>query len=730
MIALVAILLLAQAEPTPDAQAPAAQAPEASSDRWDAARTALDPAQHAGLEYLLAHMPEADRAGLDVHLVVENIDYAYRARQAAPWGAALPDEVFLDAVLPYASINERRDRWRKDFFERLAPLVAAARTPSEAAAILNNRIWELFGVKYSTARPKADQSPYESIEAGLASCTGLTVLLIDACRAVGVPARFVGTPLWADGSGNHSWVEVWDDGWHYTGAAEPTGDVLDRGWFADRAAQAVAGDPMRAIFATSWRRTPKHFPMVWKPGATDVPAVEVTARYTERRAVAEGMARLRVEVRDASGTRVARQVTVRERDADTVLYAGTSHDGGFDGNDLLTAVLPLGTRLTVEVEGREDAPMDFVLDADDTRVRFTREGASWMVTVQPPRAWLWAQHVERVRRERAAEMQAKLLRIGELEMRFDYRVFGDAPAGGRSLWISMHGGGGAPAAVNDQQWENQKGLYKPAEGVYLAPRAPTNTWNLWHEGHIDRFFDRLIEDLVVFEGVDPDRVYLMGYSAGGDGVYQLAPRMADRFAAAAMMAGHPNETQPDGLRNLPFTLHMGAEDGAYDRNRIAGEWQEKLAALEAADPGGYPHWVEIHAGKGHWMDRQDAAALPWMAKFTRERRPQRIVWLQDDVLHDRYYWLKVDAPVARSRVVVEREGQVFRIVEAGGYPSLTLRMDEQMVDFGEDVVVVGPDGAELFRGRVAADLEVLRRTLAERGTEAGMWPAELRVALQ
>ena len=72
----------------------------------------------------------------------------------------------------------------------------------------------------------------------MASCTGLSILLIDACRAVGVPARFVGTPLWSDGSGNHSWVEVWDDGWHFTGAAEPTGDALNKAWFTGRAAQA------------------------------------------------------------------------------------------------------------------------------------------------------------------------------------------------------------------------------------------------------------------------------------------------------------------------------------------------------------------------------------------------------------------------------------------------------------------------------------------------------------
>jgi len=714
------------------------QSAGAELDRWDAARDALEPSMHAGLEFLLEHMPEADLESLDVDLVVENVRYAYRARTEMPWGAAVPEAIFLNDVLPYALINERRDDWRKDFYERLAPLVAEAATASEAAAILNNRIWELFGVKYSTARPKADQSPYESIEAGLASCTGLTVLLVDACRAVGVPARLAGTPLWADGSGNHSWVEVWDDGWHFTGAAEPTGMDLDKGWFTDRAAQAVAGDALRAIYATSWKSTGRHFPMVWKRGSKEVHAVEVTARYVGEPPVPEGHGRLRILVFGPGGERLAVPVEVTRMvgGAEKRLLSATSHDGSYDGNDHLTTVLPLGIEGTIAVRipstparPGQGHGRTFRLDWDDTRAvfRITPDGIDFRL--EEPADRIWAQHVQRIRQERAAEMDAQTLRDGDLAMPFAYRVFGDAPDGGRSLYISMHGGGGAPKRVNDQQWENQKRLYEPAEGVYLAPRAPTDTWNLWHQGHIDAFFDRLIENLVVFEGVDPNRVYLMGYSAGGDGVYQLAPRMADRFAAAAMMAGHPNETKPDGLRNLPFTLHMGAEDGAYDRNRIAGEWRDKLAALQEADPEGYPHWVEIHEGKGHWMDRDDAAAVPWMADYTRDRRPRRIVWLQDDVVHDRFYWLKVDAPQARSLVVVERDGQVFRILEDGGYAALTLRMDEAMVDFGEEVVVVGPDGAELFRGMVARDVAVLEKTLAERGTRADMWPAELRVAL-
>jgi len=77
----------------------------------------------------------------------------------------------------------------------------------------------------------------------------------------------------------------------------------------------------------------------------------------------------------------------------------------------------------------------------------------------------------------ATEWRDKLIVRDTLSMRFEYKVFGEKPADGRSLYISLHGGGNTPPAVNDQQWRNQQNLYKPAEGVYVAPRAPTNTWN-------------------------------------------------------------------------------------------------------------------------------------------------------------------------------------------------------------------------------------------------------------
>ena len=326
------------------------------------------------------------------------------------------------------------------------------------------------------------------------------------------------------------------------------------------------------------------------------------------------------------------------------------------------------------------------------------------------------------------ELQAGVIVAGGARMPIWFTIRGEAPAGGRSLWISLHGGGSAPPEVNDQQWRNQQRLYAPEEGVYVAPRGPTDTWDLWHQAHMDPLVDRLIEDMVLVHGVNPDRVYLMGYSAGGDGVYQLGTRMADRFAAASMMAGHPNETKPDNLRNLPFAIFMGGQDAAFRRNEIAAEWKTELDALAAKDPGGYPHQVTIYPQHGHWMKRDDAVAVSWLAQFTRVTRPQRIVWLQDDVTEPRFYWLENPAPKAGQRVVARRDGQVITIEEADGVAELRVLLDDSMVDLDRPVKVVF-EGRTLFEGTVSRSEATVVRTLEDRGDPRMVFHAEIPVSL-
>jgi hypothetical protein len=729
--------------------------------------------QVEGMRFLVVHMPERDLRSLSAKFLLENVRLGYAAWNESPWKKAVSKEMFLNNILPYANINERRDAWRKEFREKFGPLVKDAKTPAMAAAILNQKVFPQLKVRYSTKRRKADQSPKESIESGLASCTGLSVILVDACRAVGVPARFVGTPLWTNKSGNHSWVEVWDDGWHFTGAAEPTGNDLDRAWFAGRAATAQRDHPLHAIFAVSYKRTPQTFPFPWDRTIDYVHAVNVTDRYT-RRAVKlpEGVGRVMFRAMHSGGSeRAAAKLKITD-EAGKVVFEGVTKDERFDANDHLTVPLRLGEEYKLEIRHSGKVIIETIKPAKDDQLfsfRLTAATAATSPTdkasasklIQSLQAYLklaaderpaldkqsfasaeltkedaaaaetllWQDHAARIRKERAAEMKARKITVGKLEMPFFYKIFGEKPKDGRSLYISMHGGGGAPKRVNDQQWENQKRLYSPAEGVYLVPRAATNTWNLWHQGHIDVMFDRLIENLIVFEDVDPDRVYLMGYSAGGDGVYQLAPRMADRFGAASMMAGHPNETVPLGLRNLPFSLHVGERDGAYSRNKIGQKWKDQLAALHKADPGGYEHWAKIYPGKGHWLNREDAAAVPWMAKRRRKLLPEKIVWKQDDVTHNRFYWLAVDDKNrhARSEVIATLDGQTID-VSSKQVERLTVRLNDAMLDLDRPITVTS-GGKTLFSGKVKRTASVLAKTLAERGDPKGIFHAEVTVDL-
>ena len=267
--------------------------------------------------------------------------------------------------------------------------------------------------------------------------------------------------------------------------------------------------------------------------------------------------------------------------------------------------------------------------------------------------------------------------------------------------------------------------------VPSVPRAPTDAWNLWHQAHIDQFFARLIENFIVLSNVNPNRVYVFGYSAGGDGVYQLAPRMADRWAAATMMAGHPNDASPLGLRNLPFAIHVGANDSPYKRNTVAKEWGEKLDALRRDDPQGYIHVTELHAGKAHWMDLEDRKAIPWMEQFTRDPLPARIVWHQSPVMHTRFYWLSLPSEQVKAgqEMVAERLAQTITLTSTTNVPELKILLNDAMLNL-DDSIMVRSGSSQLFSGRIHRTIGTLARTLSEYGDTNLTFSAEIKVTTE
>ena len=314
----------------------------------EAALAEAPAAQRDGMAFLIAHLPYRDLATAKKGMLLQNVNLAYQAAAARPWGKAIPSEVFDEYLLPYANLNEKREDWRPEFAAKFAPLVAAAKTPGEAAVILNNSIFDELNVHYHpTKRPKPDQAPSESREAGYASCTGLSILLVDACRSVGVPARVVGTPSWVvhntdkngNHGGNHTWVEVWDGQWKVLGASEKTS--LNDVWFLGNASNAIkmAGDPQHKIYAVTPGEQSTYFPLVWDPSIRYVTAEDVTKAYADRAKVA-------VKVAAPAGGPTAAHVTLRQKGR---LVA----DLDVDGSTELT--LSKGQTYQFEIKGTDEA---------------------------------------------------------------------------------------------------------------------------------------------------------------------------------------------------------------------------------------------------------------------------------------------------------------------------------------------------------------------------------------
>ena len=234
--------------------------------------------QQNEMAFLLKNMLDTDRETMDLELLKENVEYAHMVRQKYSWAKRLPEDVYLYDVLPYHVVDEVRDSWRKELYDIFSPAVDTCRTMYDAVCAVNANIPRLTGVDYNTKREKTNQSPRESMRQGMASCTGLAILLVDAYRSVGIPARFAGTASWHDNRGNHSWTEVWLDGeWRVTEYYFPS--KLDHLWFMPDASKAKEDDRTYAIYATRFGKANDWFPMVWADGDVEGRPIEELPKW-------------------------------------------------------------------------------------------------------------------------------------------------------------------------------------------------------------------------------------------------------------------------------------------------------------------------------------------------------------------------------------------------------------------------------------------------------------------
>ena len=277
-------------------------------------------------------------------------------------------------------------------------------------------------------------------------------------------------------------------------------------------------------------------------------------------------------------------------------------------------------------------------------------------------------------------------------LRWYEKIVGSPGTGGYALMICLHGGGQGSSQMNDGQW---KDIIPFVEGglkngtIAVACRGITNTWNLHFVSESFPAITRLIEDYIIFRGVDPNRVYLMGFSAGGDGTYALSVRLPHLLAACSPQGGHPNGQSTINLCNLPIYMAAGEKDSAFKRNQVCIDYYKQIMGQNGKYLGKYNAKVEVVGGSPHsfqcWkvprrsyfngsksLSQTNETAFTFMYSYTRNPHPTDIS-------------LDTKAFLTPLRNYYTPRGNTFYNIEVGQNPSPIIQVQ---INYNNNVITV------------------------------------------
>lgn len=202
---------------------------------FDVFKQPLSREESEALKFLYAYMPLCDLADYSGRFFLDQVRWAFQAREAFAWTKSIPEDIYRHFVLVPRVNNENMDTARGVFFKELLPRV---KNLSMKEAILEVNHWCHEKVIYKGTDSRTS-SPLSTIQTAYGRCGEESTFTVTALRAVGIPARQCYTPRWAHTDDNHAWVEVWADGrWYFLGACEPEYD-LNLAWFTGPAYRAM-----------------------------------------------------------------------------------------------------------------------------------------------------------------------------------------------------------------------------------------------------------------------------------------------------------------------------------------------------------------------------------------------------------------------------------------------------------------------------------------------------------
>lgn len=311
------------------------------------------------------------------------------------------------------------------------------------------------------------------------------------------------------------------------------------------------------------------------------------------------------------------------------------------------------------------------------------------------------------------------------------------PAKGKPVLVYLHGGGNAGkhkgAHDNEMAWgwgmPRTKGLR--AAPVKLLVRCvddtAVNAWIL--DSGVQAVNAALEAFLRQHPEVDTNRIYLVGVSMGGFGIWRFAATEADRYAAVAGVGGGCTIGQDAvaNLRLLPVGVFIGEQDTAAGRLSGSRQGRDMIAKAREEDGDGYVCDYREYPGVSHmYPDGVYKDIDKFLEKQRRDPYPRTVVWHPQASWKQRFYNLALAPPSRGGSVRAEMQADNTVVVTSQGISGLTLYLNDQLADLSRPVTVQH-NGKEVFSGPVTRTLTAMLETLGERGDPGQYYTVKIRL---
>ena len=143
-----------------------------------------------------------DAQTLSGNFLIENLDEAFRIRQAFPWSGKYDFKTFCRWILPYRVANEPVENFRRHFLKEYGPLPRRfydfAVSPMDVALYLNQRINQIADYKDTYNKSLNIQTINKLEKSHYGNFYDINVYKVKVLRAFGIAAALDYTPFLAD----------------------------------------------------------------------------------------------------------------------------------------------------------------------------------------------------------------------------------------------------------------------------------------------------------------------------------------------------------------------------------------------------------------------------------------------------------------------------------------------------------------------------------------------------